>query len=374
MWVTVAVVAVIGAFLLLGGVKALQFRSMGAADESMQPPPSTVTTAQVREESWQPTISSIGDIAAVQGVMVRSEMGGTVQKISFESGQRVEEGALLAQLDVSAEEAQLRAAEADAGLANDELKRAKDLSARKVIAAAELDSATSKAKSGAANVENLQALIAKKTVRAPFAGRVGIRQINLGQVLDPGSEVVTLQTVEEVYANFSVPQQRISDLEVGMTVEVTTDAYPDKKFTGTLTALSSSLDENTRSLPLQATLENADGLLRDGMFARVEVALPTEKSSLIVPATAVAYAPYGDSVYVVETIKDKATGQEAPTLRQAFVRLGETRGDFVEITKGAKAGQEVVSTGLFKLRNGMAVKVDNKLAPEASLDPHPPQT
>ncbi len=372
--VVLAVLGVILVLAVLGGVKALQFRTMMAAGESMSPPPEVVTTAKVRAETWRPTIATVGSIAAVQGVMVRAEMGGTVEKIAFESGRQVEKGDLLLQLEIATEEAQLRAAEVDAGLASDELKRARDLSKRRVIAASELDTATARAQSAAAQVENLQSAIAKKTIRAPFAGRLGIRQVNLGQVLDAGAEVVSLQTVEEVFADFSVPQQRISDLEVGMEVRVTTDAYPGKTFPGTLTALNSSLDEMTRSLPLQATLENPGGLLRAGMFARVEIVLPQEKSALIIPATAVAYAPYGDSVYVVETPKDEESGPAGPKLRQAFVRLGDARGDFVEVTKGVEAGQEVASSGLFKLRNGMAVKVDNKLAPTASLDPHPPET
>lgn len=372
--VVLAVLAVGLVFAALAGVKALQIVSLIKAGETMAPPPEAVTSALVESQTWRPVISTIGTVSAVQGVMVRSELAGRVGEIAFESGQEVEKGALLVQLDVSTESAQLRSGEADATLARDELKRAQSLGRRKVIADSELDTARARAESAVAQVQNLQAAIAKKTITAPFAGRLGIRQVNLGQVIEPGAEVVSLQSVKEVYADFAAPQQRLSELQTGMKVKVTTDAFPERTFTGELTALNSSLDADTRSIPLQATLENPDGLLRPGMFVRVEVVLPERKSVLVVPATAIAYAPYGDSVFVIESRNNEKTAMEEPVVRQQFVRLGETRGDFVEITQGLEAGTEIVSTGLFKLRNGMTVNVQNQLAPEMSLNPAPPET
>lgn len=370
--IALAVLAVVLVFLALAGLKALQIVTMIKQDQTM--PPETVTSAEIASQTWQPVISTVGSISAVQGVMIRAELGGRVQEIAFESGQEVEKGALLVQLDVTSEEAALRAGQADAQLAREELDRARSLRERKVISASELDSALAKADSAGAQVQNLQSAIAKKTITAPFAGRLGIRQVNLGQVLDAGAEIVSLQTVKQVYADFGVPQQRMTELETGLPVKVTTDAFPDRVFDGELTALNSSLDVDTRSLSLQATLENPDGLLRPGMFGRIEVVLPERKNVLVVPATAIAYAPYGDSIYLIENRKNEKSGADELILRQQFVRLGETRGDFVEIVKGAEAGLEVVSTGLFKLRNGMSVTIDNTLAPEPSLNPTPPET
>lgn len=361
-------------FLVLAGVKAMQIRAMIGQASAMQIPPEPVTSAEVKQETWQPTFSAVGSISAVQGVTVSAEVGGAVDRIAFDSGATVKQGDLLVQLDVASEEAQLRAEEANAELARLDIERARDLVERKVIAKSEWDAAEAKYKQAVARVENFRALIAKKTIRAPFAGRLGIRQVNLGQIVEVRQPIVSLQSLDPVYVDFSLPQQRLAALEVGMKVEVTTDAVPDRKFAGTLTALNSSIDAATRSVPLQGTLENKDHLLRPGMFAKVEVVLPQEKPVLVIPATAVAYAPYGDSVFVIEQQKDEKSGQSGLVLRQQFVRLGDTKGDFVTVTQGLTAGQQIVSTGVFKLRNGAPVMINNELAPKPQLAPKPADT
>lgn len=369
--IVLSILALLLVLGILAGIKAMQIRSMIAMGESMTPPPETVTTAVASLETWQPKLAAVGSIAAVQGVTLASEEAGTVKEISFESGSMVEKGALLVQLDVDSELAQLRSAEADAQLARLDLERAHDLLKQKAIAKSEWDAAEAKQKRSDAQVQNIQALIAKKTLKAPFSGQLGIREINIGEVLQKGQKVVPLQALDPVYVNFSLPEQHIAHLETGMVVEVTTDAFPTQVFKGRLTAINPDLDAATRSVRLQATLENPQHQLRPGMFAKVSLVLPNAEEVLIVPATGVAYAPYGNSVFVVSEKSDEKTGKVHKVVEQRLVRLGETRGDFVAITSGLKAGETVVGTGVFKLRNGMEIAVENALAPKASTAPTP---
>jgi len=310
----------------------------------------------------------------VQGAMISTELPGTVAEVAFESGAMVQKGDLLVQLDTSAEEAQLRSADADTELARADVERARDLTARKVISKAELDAAEAKFKQKSAMTENMRAMIAKKTIRAPFDGAAGIRAVNVGQMINAGQQVVPLQALDPVYVDFALPQQRLAELSNGLEVRVTTDAFPEQEFRGKLTAINSAVDMATRNVSLQATLPNPDHSLRPGMFAKVAVALPQKNPVLVIPATAVSYAPYGDSVFVIEKKKDEKTKQEMQLIRQQFVRLGETRGDFVTVTNGLKAGETVVSSGVFKLRNGMPVVINNELAPKPELSPKPAQT
>lgn len=372
--IVTAIFGVVLVFVVLAGIKALQIHSMIAAGAAMAQPAQAVTSTEVRQETWQPTLSAVGSVSAVQGVTVSAELAGTVTEIAFESGATVNKGDLLVQLDIAAEEAQLRSAQADAELTRLELERARDLQQRKVIAASEWDTAQAKNKAAIAQVDNIQSVVAKKTIRAPFSGRAGIRQINLGQFVNAGQQIVSLQSLDPVYVDFSLPQQRLADLAVGMEVRVVSDSFPGKMFDGKLTALNSSLDAATRSVPLQATLGNPDGLLRPGMFAKIEVVLPENKPVLVIPATAVSYAPYGDSVFIIEQKKDEKTGTSGLTIRQQFVRLGDARGDFVAITSGLTAGQQIVSSGVFKLRNGMLVEIHNELAPNPEVAPKPSDT
>jgi membrane fusion protein, multidrug efflux system len=242
---------------------------------------------------------------------------------------------------------------------------------RKVISAAEFDASQSKYAQKKAAVENMQSVIDKKQIRAPFDGTAGIRAVNPGQMVKVGDPLVSLQALGQVFVDFSLPQQQLADVKPDLTVKVTTDAIPDREFEGKLTAVNSSIDPATRNVTLQATLDNRDNALRAGMFARVKVLLPQKNSTLFIPATAVSYAPYGNSVFVIEKKSDEKTKQENLILRQQFIRTGETRGDFVAVTDGLKAEEQVVSTGVFKLRNGMNVVVDNKLAPKSELAPKP---
>lgn len=362
----------IGLALLLGipaFIKLQQFQAMGEA--IMQMPPETVTADTVRRETWPNTVSATGSLVAVQGVTVGAELGGKIVKIAFESGDRVKTGDLLVRIDVSAEEAQLRSAEAAAKLARINLDRNRDLRANRTVSQSDLDTAEANFKQATAQVENMQAAIAKKTIRAPFAGQLGLRQVNLGQIVEQGTAIVTLQTIDPIYVDFSLPQQRFSVLSPGTEVHVTTDAAPGEVFSGRIIAVNPEIDQVTRSVRVRATLSNQRELLRPGMFANVDVMLPSAQEVLYIPATSVLYAPYGDTVFVIEEQKDETSGQKQQVLRQQIVRLGATRGDFVAVTDGLKEGDTVVTSGVFKLRPKMAVVIDNTLAPKAKLSPKP---
>lgn len=367
--------SLIGFALLIAGplllIKLSQFKAMGAAGAAMVMPDTTVTATPARDENWENSLNATGSVVAVQGVTIGAEVPGKVVKIAFESGAVVKAGDVLVQLDVSTEEAQLRAADASAALAKANLQRARDLRESNTNSAAELDAADAQAKQAAAQADNLRAVIAKKTIRAPFAGRLGLRLVNLGQVLKDGEAVSTLQTLDPIYINFSLPQQRLSQITVGNGVRLKTDAAVGKTIEGRITAISPEVDPMTRNVRVQATVPNGDEALRAGMFVNVDVILPTSTKVLSIPATAVLYAPYGDSVFVVDEKKNDKTGKVEKVLRQQFVRLGNTRGDFVAVVDGLKAGETVVTSGVFKLRSGMSVVVDNTLAPNAQLAPKP---
>ena len=363
--------ALVGVFLIIAGIKALQFWTMISAGKKMVPPPTTVTSADVKQGDWQPMLTAIGSISPVQGAMISAELAGTVAEINFQSGSLVKKGDVLLKLDASAEIAQMRSATADAELAKNDLDRARDLATRKVISAAEFDAAQSKYTQKKAAVENMQSAIDKKQIHAPFDGTAGIRAVNPGQMVKIGDPLVSLQALGQVFVDFSLPQQQLADVKTDLPVKVTTDAIPDREFEGKLTAVNSSIDPTTRNVSLQATLDNQDNVLRVGMFTRVKVLLPQKKPTLFIPSTAVSYAPYGNSVFVIEKKSDEKTKQESLILRQQFIRTGETRGDFVAVTNGLKADEQIVSTGVFKLRNGMDVVIDNKLAPKSELGPKP---
>ena len=368
-WKVVA--GLVGIFLIIVGIKALQMWTMISAGKKMVPPPATVTSAEVKKADWQPMLTAVGSISPVQGAMISAELAGTVAEINFQSGALIKKGEVLLKLDASPEEAQMRSAQADAELAKNDLDRARGLAERKVISAAEFDAAQSKYAQKKAAVENMQSVIDKKQIRAPFDGTAGIRAVNPGQMVKVGDPLVSLQALGQVFVDFSLPQQQLADVKPDLPVKVTTDAVPGREFEGKLTAVNSSIDPATRNVALQATLDNQDNALRAGMFGRVKVLLPQKNPTLFIPATAVSYAPYGNSVFVIEKKSDEKTKQENLILRQQFIRTGETRGDFVAVTDGLKANEQVVSTGVFKLRNGMNVVVDNKLAPKAELAPKP---
>ena len=368
--IVIAVVIVLGVVGGLAGVKTLQIQKMIAGGKAFAPPPESVSTAVAREEKWQVSLTAIGSITAVQGVTVTPDIPGTVREIAFESGAVVAKGDLLVRLDTSSEEAQLRAIEAQVDLARINLDRAQNLRKDNMVSQSEVDNAEATVKQNQASADNIRATIAKKTIRAPFAGRLGIRQANLGQYLDTGKPIVSLQSLSPVYADFSLTQQELARLNTGMKVRVATDAYLDKPFEGRLSAINPDLDQATRSVRLQATFENADQLLRPGMFVRVEVLLPEEQNALVIPATSVLSAPYGDSVYVIEE-KAGEGGKPALSVRQQFIRTGRARGDSVTVESGLKPGERIASSGVFKLRNGMAVVENNNLTPKNDQAPRP---
>ena len=364
-----ALLAVGVLFLIIFGIKALQIVKMATTKQPM--PVATVTSAPVKEEDWAPTLTSVGTVSAVQGATVSTELGGTVSEIMFQNGGVAKKGDVIIKLDASQEEALLRSAEAEAELARQDLGRTRGLASQKVLSKAELDAAESKFNRLNAVVDQMRSNIRKKTIIAPFDGQLGIRQVNVGQMINSGQQVVPLTSLDPVFADFALPQQHLGKLTPGLDVRVTTDALPGRVFNGKLTAINSMVDANTRNITLQATLDNPDHVLRPGMFAKAEVTLPEKHKALVIPGSAVSYAPFGDSVFVIEKKKDEKTGKESQAIRQQFVRVGESRGDLVSITEGLKAGEIVVSTGVFKLRNGMAVTINNELAPKPQTNPTP---
>ena len=368
-FLSVCLLAVVPFYL----IKRSQFSAMGSAGAGMLPP-TTVSSAEVKQENWAPLLSAVGSISPVQGAMISSELPGTVAEVGFESGALVKKGDLLVRLDTSAEDAQLHSADAETEWARADLDRSRDLAKRKVISKADIDAAEAKFKQKGAVSENMRAMIGKKTIRAPFDGMAGIRAVNVGQTVKAGDQIVSLQSLDPVYVDFALPQQRLSQLSAGLEVDVRTDAFPGREFRGSVTAINSAIDAATRNISVQGTLRNPDHVLRPGMFAKVDVVLPQKNPALVIPATAIAYAPYGDSVFVIEKKKDPKTGKESQVIRQQFIRTGETRGDFVTVTNGLKAGETVVSSGVFKLRNGMPVVINNELGPKPELAPSPAQT
>jgi len=367
MWKAIAGLVIL--IILLVGLKAMQIAKMMGSPMVM--PPTTVSSVVVKEEDWAPKLSAVGSVSAVQGAVVSTELGGVVSKIAFENGSTAKKGDLLMQLDTSAEEAQLHSAEADLALARADVERSRDLAARKVISRADSDSAESKFNRLNAVVDQMRSNIRKKTVVAPFDGQLGIRQVNVGQSIDARLPVVQLTALDPVFVDFSLPEQYLSQLSNGLDVNVRVDALPDHDFKGKLTAVNSMVDSVTRNVTAQATLQNPEHTLRPGMFAKVEVLLPQKSKTLVIPGSAVSYAPFGDSVYVIEKKKDEKTGKESQILRQQFVRVGEARGDFVAVTQGLKPSETIVSTGVFKLRNGMNVTINNDLAPKPQERPNP---
>jgi membrane fusion protein (multidrug efflux system) len=354
---------------VLGGIKGLQILRMTANGKQFVPPPETVTAFEVHMESWESLLTSVGSLEAVQGVMVTAELTGKVVNIAFEPGAKVRAGDLLLQQDISSEAAQLRAAEAEVALAKITLERTRKLLTGKTVSQSQYDNADAQYKQAAAQVDNIRAAISKKTIRAPFAGRLGIRLVNLGQILNEGEAIVSLQSLDPIFVNFFLPQQQLEQIQPGFTVRVTTDALPDKIIEGKITAINPAVDAATRNIQVQATVVNPRERLRPGMFVNVAVVLPAQDKVLAIPATAVLYATYSDSVFVVEEKKSEKNSQPGKIVRQQFVRLGEKRGDFIAVSSGLKENETIVSTGVFKLRNGQAVVVDNTLAPEFKLMP-----
>ena len=367
-WI-IAVAAVLAVIAGLGGYKYLQISAAMAGHMSFAMPPEAITTVPVQEQKWPGTLTAVGSLKPVNGLVLRADLAGDIERIGFESGAAVRKGDLLVQQDVSEEQAQLRAAQARQQLAELNLRRFKGLLDKRVSSQSDYDQTTAEYLQAQARCEEIKALIEKKTIRAPFDGMAGIRMVNAGEYLQPGQEIVPLNSMSPIYVNFSLPQQNLADIRVGSVVRVTSSGANGEVVEGKITAVNSVVEESTRNFLVQATLENPDGVLRPGMFVGVEVVLPGEKSLLAVPVTAISYAPYGDSVFVVEEMDDEQTGKKYLGVHQHFVKLGESRGDQVEILSGIKAGEIVATSGIFKLRPKAAVIVNNETQPPAELAP-----
>ena len=326
-----------------------------AAMMAKPPPPATIASAEVREEAWQPYLHAVGSVEAIQGVSVTTEVPGQVKKILAESGQHVEAGDVILQLDDSVDQAELEGLIAQHTLGKLQFERARKLLKDRSVSRSEYDQSRAQMDSAAATVTSKRALIGKKVIRAPFSGQLGIVEVNLGEYLSPGATIVPLQALDPVFVDYTLPERHFAKVTVGQPVKVQVQAYPDRTFEGTISAVNPGIDSGTRSLRLRATLGNPDHLLRHGMFAEVRTVLPTRDRILTLPRTAVIYNPYGESVFVIEDKDGMQIVQRRP------VRTGEVREGRVEILEGLQAGQQVVSAGQNKLRNGQAVSIDNSI-------------
>ena len=365
--VIAAILVVVGAIALW---KYYTIRTMIAKMSAQKPQPTVVSSIKAPEEIWQDRRHAVGSLAAVQGVTVCNELAGTVQKIAFESGDQVKAGDLLVQLDIAPDEAQLRGLQAQATLARISLQRAQELRQNNTNSQADIDAAEALYQQGQAAVENLQATIAKKVIKAPFAGRLGIRQVDRGQYLAAGTQIVSLQALDPLYVNFALPQQAVVDLTLGLAAQVRIDAFPAEVFAGTINAINVQVDDASRNIQVQATLRNPQAKLKPGMFASVDVVLPSQNRWITLPEPAIVYNPYGNTVYVVEKSKDDS-GATSLVARQRVVQLGETRGDQVAVLKGVLPGDEVVTSGQLKLRNGASVVINNSIMSNDSAAPRP---
>ncbi len=365
--------AVTGMLLFLvaiGGWKAWQISQAIAMGKAFRMPPDAVTSLKVTRETVSPTLEAVGSLSSPQGVMLSADLPGIVNSILFESGSHATNGEILVQLDTRQEEAQLRTARAKLDLARHNLERNTGLRQGHVIADYAYDESKSQYDSAVASVDEIQATIGRKTIRSPFAGELGIRQINAGQYLKSGDPIVQLESLDSIYVNFSLPQQNLGSLSLGQPILLLADGIPDKSFTGKITAINSAVDAATRNIQVQATVPNPDHTLRSGMFAGVQVILPDRENVIMVPVSAVQYAPYGDSLFVIGAMKDQS-GKEYLGVREQAVTLGKTRGDQVEVTKGLMPGEEIATSGVFKLRQGGAVKINNGVQPGNDPAPKP---
>lgn len=378
------VVVIVGLLVVVGGLAAIKFAQIssliGMGEQMAQagPMPEAVASTVAKAESWEETLSAVGNIAGVKGVTISTETAGIVTRINFESGDMAKQGQVLVELDTGVERAQLASAKARRDLAEVTVARSRQLVAEGVLARAQLDNDEAQLKSAITDYAALQAQIERRIVRAPFTGRLGIRAVNKGQYLNPGTTLTTLEAIGGVFVDFTLPQAELGRIAVGMPLRVRLEQSNDPPIEGVLSAISPTLDDTTRSLQLRGSIPNEQEKLRPGMFVDVELVMPKRAEVVAVPATAIIYASYGDSVFIVEDKKPDAPGmRKTPdgktvrVARQQFVRLGPARGDFVAILEGVKAGQEVVTAGGFKLRNGSPIVIDNTIKPDAKLNPRP---
>jgi membrane fusion protein (multidrug efflux system) len=351
-------------------VKIRQVQAGIAQNASFQPPPEAVTTVRATADRWAASVDAIGTVQAVHGVTVAADLPGLVSRIEFDSGKKVRAGDVLVRLDTRQEQAQLQAAEAQRSLATVNFERMKGLREKGITSQAEYDTAAAQQKQAVAQTGETRASIGRKTILAPFSGVLGIRQVNLGQYLKPGDPIVALQSLDPIYVNFDVPQEQLGALQIGAEVRVTAQGIEKSPAAGTITAINSVVDEGTRNIQVQATLANTQEKLRPGMFVRAQVVLGAGAPIVALPASAINYAPYGNSVFIVGQMKGP-DGKPYSGVRQQFVKLGSSRGDQIAVLSGVKAGEEVVTSGVFKLRSGAAVVVNNKVQPSNNPAPKP---
>jgi membrane fusion protein (multidrug efflux system) len=365
--------AVVGAVLgLIGYYKYSQISQAIAAGAAFKPPPEAVTTVVAGAADWDQTLSAIGSVTPVQGVTVSADLPGMVQSIGFESGRSVKAGQVLVQLDTSQEKAQLASAEAKRELTRLDLERSQGLRNEKVVSQADLDAAQAASLQAEAAIAEIKATIGRKTIRAPFSGMLGIRQVNLGQYLNAGDPIVSLQSYDPIYVNFSVPQRDLGRVSPKSEVHITSEGM-DGEILGTVNAVDAVVDQATRNVQVQALVRNPDRKLKAGMFVKAEVRLPQRTSLVPLPSSSILYAPYGDSVFIVEEMTSK-DGQKYKGVRQQVVKLGPSKGDQVGVLDGVKPGEEVVTSGVFKLRNGAAVLVNNQVQPGNNPNPKPEES
>jgi membrane fusion protein (multidrug efflux system) len=339
--------------------------------DSMPAPTLAVSATEAVNDTWPREIRAVGTFKATNGVNLTTELGGIVRSLEFENGAYVETGDVLARLDVDTDQAQLAALQAARDLAESERDRLRRLRERNSVSESELDEAESRYNQAVAEVDAQQARIEQKVLRAPFDGYLGIRRVDLGQYISPGTTIVPLRALSPIFLNFSLPERHLSSVEVGAEVTVTTDAWPDRTFTGQISSVEGSIDDRTRSFLVQATFENADMNLRPGMFASVVIRWGEPRDVLMIPQTAVSFNPYGNSVYVIQGEGDGQGENSSLTVERRLVQTGQRRGDMVAITDGLEAGDRVATSGLLKLRNGASVKINNEIRPESDLDPQP---
>jgi membrane fusion protein (multidrug efflux system) len=366
-------VAILALLALVGGLAAVKYKqisSLISANHAMEkagPPPEAVGSFVSRHDTWQESLDAVGSIAPAKGVTLSNDAPGVVSAIHFESGAVVRQGQVLLDLDSNVERSQLASVEARKELAQVNATRTRALVSSDAVARSQQDTDDSVVKTSRSDLDVLQAQIARKVVRAPFSGRLGIRQVNLGQYLNSGTAIATLESTNTVFVDFTLPQQRLRDIALGMPVRVTIEGEGVPAADGSISAVDPTIDAVTRSIKLRASVPNGDEKLLPGMFAKVSVLLPGAHDVVIIPVSALVHAAYGDSIFMVEDSKDGP----GKTARQQFVKVSETRGDFVAVSQGLAVGQEVVSAGAFKLRNGAPIAVDNAVQPRAELSPHP---
>lgn len=350
------------------GFKWFGNRMMNQFFDTMEQPAASITVSEVSSAGWQPRTEAVGNLRAVSGAELATEVGGIVREVAFANGQRVQAGDLLVRLDTSTDEAELASLEAALRLSEQELERQQRLFGQQSISRAELDQRQSQADQARAQVQAQRARIEQKRLHAPFDGIAGIRQVNPGQFVSPGTPLVSLQALDPIHVEFSVSERLLSRLDVGNTVKLRVDAWPEESFQGAINAIEPRIRESTRTVMVQAKLDNPQEMLRPGMFARVELSLGDVDDVLVVPQTAIRFSPYGNSVFVL-----KRNGDDALSVEQRFVRTGETRGDLIAINEGVELGEQVASSGLLKLQNGSRVTIndDPNLQPSAEEDPRP---